>query len=362
MIEDAYKKEVEAVEDLKNPTFDESLIPGKTLTEILKNKDESAIFGSFLDKDDEGRALAERLSKNELQPADLQALEAKRVIHIKKMEEVATLESHMTPEYITDFAKSSPQFQNIVNLIGPAKSTEALKKQMRELLVSDSVRFDELSGKLTELIDYRNGGLSKLDDEILEHIRSNGVSEASFVEAMAMEDEKARKVFLADKVHESYGFFKGTADFFTLGKYSKKDAEKLAARKADMDKALAELNNRISGVGEMLENVVDKSDIMREAFSTEIIGEKMPPVEPKTTFMESRKQAPLEEKEIDDKWKNYRKEIKFDKLEPAKQKAEVKKFKNNLIKEEQEKRKKKGFWSRLFGSFFETTVKNKDLK
>lgn len=367
LIENSYKKQVEsanAKEEAKTKDPNDVEQPGRTLTDIIADKSESAIFGSFLKKEGpSGVELAERLAKNELRAEDLKALEVRRLEHIQKMHEVEGLEKQMTPEYVANFAKYSPKFQEIVNLIGPEKAASALQSQMRELLVSDQDRFNNLSNKMKELMTFRRGELSDTDKAIIEECKKNGVSEADFMKALAMEDEEERKEFLKGHVRNSYKWYKKGADFITFGKWSKEDAKNLAAKKDDMDAVLETLNNHISGVGGMLEDVVDGNDAVRGAFAAEIIGEKIPKPEPQKTFKEARSEKATEEKMIDDEWLKYKAAVKFDTLATQPEKdAEIAKFRQQMIDQEKEKNKKKGFWASLFASLFESTVKSKELK
>lgn len=361
MIE-GYKKQTEAAAEAKvakDSTIAER--PGSTLTDIIKHPTESAIFGSLLKKNGaDSDALIERLYKNELQQDDLSKLEEARRVHIQKMHEVENLEKQMTPEYITEFAKNSSKFQELVNLIGPKKSGEMLKNQMRDLLVNDSDKFDSLSGKLMELITYKEGTLSDLDKDILDECKKNGVSEANFMKALAMENEDEQREFLREHIRSSFGRFKRAFDF--VGGWSKDDAKKLAARKHDMDTAVKNLNSRIGDVGSMLENVVDANDAVRNAFASEILGEQVPPPTPQMTLREARKETSSEEELLDQEWEKEKKALKFETLTPKKKEAAKNAFRTKMIEDQKKKTEKKGFWASLLSSLFETTVRSKDLK
>src|SRR3989344_5300725 len=138
---------------------------GHTLAEVMQDKTKSDLFLKLLRKNDD--ALAMRLAQGKLQESDISLLEDKRKIFSEKITQAEKVEKLLTEENVVDFARNHPDFEKIINLLGPKKAVKAIQSQLKELSVSDEEdRFNKIVHALNEYDKYKNGEYKVVNDEV----------------------------------------------------------------------------------------------------------------------------------------------------------------------------------------------------
>jgi hypothetical protein len=360
---EGYKTKVSAVEAEAKATADAeagiSPAPAlKTLSEILKDSQESALLGRFMEVDN-NHELAGRMAMGDLTQTDLEKLEEYRVKNIEKLGQVKSLETTITPEYVKEFAANSPEFQKLVNLVGPEKAAVAIKNQLREVVASDPDRFDNMHSALERLSSYKSGEMKSLETKIREQCKDfkTELSDDDFAAVMAIEDPYDREVELRKKVRGSFGIFRKAGDYLSLGKWSRPAAQELAKNKAEMDMVIRGLNDHIGAMGGTLNAMVSENVDVRKAFAKELIDEKPAAKAPEEGFGSIKKETQA----LDQEWKTFRTASNFDTASPMDQTTIQDNFRRKVKAERVSKPPKKGVFARIWAAFFDKAVDTKEL-
>lgn len=360
---EGYKKKVSDVETAEKVKKD--LEAGivkkpapKTLNEILKDPNDSAFLGRVMEiKND--KELAARMATGTLEQSDLEKLEVYRLENIEKLEQVKSLETAITPEYVKDFAANSPEFQKLVNLVGPEKAAKSIQSQLREVAASDGSRFENMHDSLKKLSEYKGKEMKDLEKKIREQCKGfkTNLKEEDFAAVMAISDPMERADALQEKVRGSFGLFRKAADYVSLGKFSRPAAEELAKNKTQMDATIKGLNEHIGNMGGTLNAMISENADVRKAFAKELIDEKAPVKTPEVGFESVRKEV----KDIDTAWTEFRTANNFYEKTDVQQETLKKQFRTEAKESQVKKPAKKGIWARLWSSIFEKAIDNKEL-
>jgi hypothetical protein len=348
-----YKSKVEAaaVEEDAPKSADE-----RTLNEILKNKEDAALLGKFLARDNK-QDLAGRIASASITEADFSELEQYRAMNIQKIEEVQKLDEMLTPEYVQECGARSPEFAKLLKLLGPEKAAKAIKSQLREVVVSDGDRFDTMYASLDKLNQFKSGEMKELEDQIREECERLDLDEKEFADIMALPDTNERKKALRQHARTSYGFFKKAGDFVSFGHWSKADAEKLARNKPEMDEMVEALNNHIKGLGGAMSMLVTENGDVRKAFAREMVDEQAPAKVPEEGFAGIKE----DKRRIDAEWAEFKRTKNFDTLSETQQQIAIDDFKAKVKMEKRAQPAKKGIWSRLWSAVFDRAIDDKQL-
>lgn len=330
----------------------------KTLADILKSPSESAMLGKFMEVAND-HELAGRLATGDLNEEDLEKLEEYRENNVEKLAQVESLDASFTPEYMKEFGEQSPEFQKLLNLVGPEKAANALKSQLREVVATDPERFSAMHTSLLSLSEYKSGKMKDLEDKIRDQLKDykTNIKDEDFQTVMAINDPAERSVELRKKVRGSFGIFRKAADYVSFGKFSKPAAEELSKNKKLMDDAIQDLDGHIEDLGSSLNTMISKNGEVRKAFARELINEKTPKKTPEKGFEGIKNEA----KELDNAWVSYRSEQKYESATPADRSNIEDSFRAKMKTEHAAKPAKKGIFARLWASFFNTAVDKKEL-
>ncbi len=353
-------KEVSAAEQAKKDA-EAGIVPGpapKTLNEILKDQDESALLGRFMEVKND-HELAGRMATGTLKQEDLDKLEDYRKDNIEKIGQVKSLETTITPEYVKEFAAHSEEFQKLVNLVGPEKAANAIKSQLREVVASDPARFENMHASLEKLSSFKSKEMKNLETRIREQCKEfkTNLKDEDYAAAMAVADPAEREIALRKKVRGSFGFFRKAADYVSFGKFSKPAAEELAKNKAEMDNVIKGLDDHIGAMGGTLNAMISENADVRKAFARELIDEKIPKAAPEKGFESIKKET----KDLDTAWVSFRSSNNFDAQLPAQQDALREQFRKETKEAQKTKPAKKGIFARIWAVFFDKAVETKEL-
>ncbi|HVY36019.1 MAG TPA: hypothetical protein VG982_01965 [Candidatus Paceibacterota bacterium] len=341
MILEDYKKKIEDAEDATKPA------PQPTLKEVLANKDKSVLFGDLLKREGD-TDLAERVAKGELKEDDIAALEEKRGMFGKAMQEAEVVKSLTTPEAVKDFARNNPEFEKILNLVGPESASKIFQKKIEEISINDPDRFMDLSNRMKAMQSFKNGQFADLNNEVRDLCLKRGIGEKRYAAALAIEDPRERMKAIHKVVTENWSGWKKAADFFTLGSWSRKRARFMEMKKDDIDATLVQLRLHQNNVGAMLAGTVDGNEEMRKMFAAELTAGKIKG-EPKLSFKDMKQELESPEN-YTDLWTKHKKDKlkNWDTLSDDNKQKAVDKFIGEAIQKLLQKYKgKEGSWAQL---------------
>lgn len=330
-------------------------VAGHTLAEILQDKKRSHLFGQLLEKSGHDD-IAQRMAENNLNEGDIHILEEQRKHFSEKILQAKEIEKFLTKEQVISLARGNPDFEKIVNLVGPEKAIKVFKGKLEDLAITDPDRLEWILAGSQNIDSYKkNGEYKKLEEEVQKMCEKHKINSSEYMDALTIEDVGERNEALRKLVRGKYGFLKKHFDSIA-GSLSFLDVIELGNQKSKIDKSMAELNSRLSDVGSLLAMTYSQNEDMRSAFSHELTGAQNPKEE-KFGFSEAK---PKEE-DMKKRWKEFQTTGKFDasKLSPADLENRQDQFATQYSKEYKEKNKDKGFWASIFDAIFEEMLKHK---
>jgi|GEM_PF-2399236 len=354
---------------------DPAVKQGPSLVEVLRGNN-SRYLGEMLknSEDSEALELATRMAGGELDEGDISLLEKYRVDFNKRMEAIQQMENSITADNVALFAKGSPEFQKIINLLGPDKAANAIKVEIKNLAFGDQdaqdrfTKIREAVGKM-EAFKSDKTSFEELEGRMEETYEKYKLSDGEFEGAIQEEDPALRTQKMRELVKGKYGGLQKLGLFFFIGKgkLDRKAAE-LSGFKDDIDATIEErmtgLQEKIDSVGKVLAISMDQNQGMRHALSREIIGEQHPDREKNSGFKEIQKELPnikAANEGIDKAWIAFKTESGFDSLtDDAEKEAKKKEFLAGYKEQNKDKFKGEGFWSFIFASMFNALVDKKE--
>lgn len=337
-------------------TKEETVVPEEnTLIAILADEERSAHFGELLNHGpDEDIELAERLFTQKLNPGDMILLEKRRGEAVKRFESVENTEKFVTEENILSLGKLNPDFQNIINLVGPDKAIDVIKNELSGIAFTDNARYINIEKAINKLNKFNETKYKDLDDEVAQISKESGIKDSVYIKLLAIENKDEREKSIRKEIRNTYGIISLGMDWMTG--QSKITAAELATKRNDILKVRNELERNIKNIGKLLSISVDENELMRKSLAKELTGSSENSNEEKAFgFKNSRDSVPtVENTKVE--WEKYKKDIKWDNLTSSQDKDDKKRdFAESIAKKRS--KGKGGFWEILFSSMFEDSKK-----
>ena len=338
---------------------------GHTLADVLQDKNKSYLFGKLLERDGD-QELAARLAEGKLEENDIALLEEKRFVFSEKITQAEKIEKLLTKENIIDFARSHPEFEKIVNLLGPEKAIKAIQGQLREISVTDESRFNSVLSAMEFLDSYKNGEYKIVNDEVEKICKDNNIRPQEYLAVLAIEDpiEKEKKLKeLASRVPSE---LRKTMNWLSRGMVGKggtfnKDVlESLQSSENSIQNSIAQLDLFHKDIGAVLFYSVSGNDSMRNALASELTNEKVQE-EPKSGFKEAKKEA-FNEDEFEKEWKKEKEYVGYEGLNDDERERAKQTFVDNAQMHYLEKNTGKGFWHEILVTITEALINSKKDK
>ena len=346
----------------KEKSRDHAIPPkeGHTLAEILKDKKNSHLFGKLLDR--YGREdLALRLMKGELKENDISLLEEERLRFEEIMARSEKIKSLLTEEGIIEIAQKHPEFEKIINLIGPEKAKRVIQSQLDEIAFTDEYRFDRIADGVEEYDSYKNGKYKEVNNRVEQMCADGKFTPQEYLDTLAITDRRKKAEALKELANRKHGKFKKVINFCLRGKLSKNRLEEMETSEALMGSSIDELNSFQEDIGSELFFSVDTNEYMRDALSSELIGERAPE-EPKLGFGDIKREssATFNQGEFDVAWNDFKKKEAYEAAYDYEQDS----LKDKFIEEQKQKYKekntqRKGFWAGILATLFEGNINSK---
>lgn len=346
---------------------------GPSLVEVLRSKN-SRYLGEMLknSEDPEAAPLAERMALGELDEGDISTLENFRIDFNKRMEAVGRLEKSITPDALPGFAKNSPEFQKIINLLGPDKAANAIKSQLKEFAFGDEDsqdRFSKIADAIGKLEAFKSNTdtFDELEEQMEDTYTKYDLSDKEFENTVKIEDDGERTQKMRELVKSKYGSLRKFGLMIGIGRSGlKKKAIELSNFHGEIDDTIEDriegLKTKIEDVGKVLAISMDENEGMRHALSREIIGEEHPDHVKTSGFKEIQKELPnikSANAAIDTAWVAFRGDD-FDSLGDPEKEAKRKEFVTDYKEKNKDKFKGEGFWSTVFGNMFSVLLSKKE--
>ncbi len=350
---DQFKKNKEEKKDKEKEKKNQGPLPpeGHTLKEVLADKEHSDLFGEFLAQNGL-KDLAERIRDKTLTESDIDLLEEQRKIFSGKMTQTEKLKESITEENIVGFARANPDFQKIVNLVGPGRAVKVIQSQLKELSITDEARFKNIVKKIEAHDKHKNGKYKEINDQVEKLLADNKISSKEYLDVFAIEDFNERRK-AQEKLARKYGrkWFHGlNKDLFAMLMDSGDSTEEQVKLLSAKEKA----------IGSALFATISENESVRKSLFAELVGEKAP-VESKIGFNEAKK-GTLDEKKFDENWEHEKQQSDYDSQPPDVQENIRNVFVDEQKQKYREANKGKGFWASIFEAMFERMINDKKAK
>ena len=343
---DQFKKNKQ---EKKNPTVQPP--EGHTLAEVLQDQKHSELFGKLL-AENGNEVLAKKMAEGKLEQADIAILEEQRKIFSEKITQAEKIEESITEESIIGFARTNPDFQKIVNLVGPEKAAKVIQSQLKELSITDEARFKTIVKKIEAHDKLKNGKYKEINDQVEKLLSSKNITSKEYLDVLAIEDV-AKKEKALQQLAKKYGgrwFKKLNQDLLTDLKNSE----------ISIEEQVRLLGNKEKTIGTALFATISENEAVRKSMFSELVNEKTPEA-PKGGLLEAKKGA-FNEADFDVAWEEYKNKKRFSKKSPADQKIIKDAFVSDQQEEYREKNEGHGFWASIFLALTEKLIKSKAKK
>lgn len=333
---------------------------GHTLAEVLKDKTKSHLFGKLLDR--YGREdLARRLLEGKLKEGDIELLEEERLRFSDIMARSEKIKNLMTEENVIEFAHKHPEFEKIVNLLGPEKAKKVVQSQLDEIAFTDEYRFDRIADGVEAYDSYKNGEYKALNDKVEKMCADGKFTPQEYLDALAITDRRKKAEALKELANRTHGKFKKVINFLMRGRLSKGKLEELEVSEVLIGNSVDELDSYQRDIGYELSFSVDTNEYMRDALSRELTDDRTPE-EPKLGFGEIKREAStsFDQGEFDAAWSDFKKREAYG----AAYDYEQDPLKDKFIEEQKQRYKeknaqRKGFWASILEALFEGNINSK---
>ena len=170
------------------------------MAQVLQDKNKSHLFGKLLERDG-NQDLAKRITEGKLEESDIAVLEEQRKLFSEKITQSEKIEKMLTKENVIEFARNHPDFEKIVNLVGPEKAVKAIQSQLKDISITDEGRFNIIASAMEARDSYKNGDYKKLNDQVEKMCKDNKIRPQEYLDALAIQDpaekEEALNILVA---------------------------------------------------------------------------------------------------------------------------------------------------------------------
>ena len=385
---ESYKKEqdrLEKEEAKKAGTPEEVKDEGQTLKEIMADDEQNALLGDMVKHggNPADKELFARLVSGDMKDADINALSKFRDKFTEKIRQAESIEKELTPDLARYIAENNPDIKKMIGLVSAEGIVGAVQESIKKVAMTDPEKFNKISKSVENIKSFREGDLKKLDDEVKEKCKNEGVDADKFEKVLAIEDGTDRSKAMRDLVRSEWGtgvwasIRRGLDTYDTTvakllrslgpkspGPFSNSEikAERLATMKNQVDTALAELDARKKKLGSVLAASIKGNKDLLESMSREIIG--APEKKKESVGMNEVKKEMPDKAKLPEKFKKYRKNIaNWDSLDETAKNG----WRDKFLKQETDEAKKNldakgGFWAAIFGALFDTMFAGFDKK
>ncbi len=322
---------------------------GHTLAEIMQDKDSFHLFGELLKKGGYGD-LATRIIEGKPNEGDIAVLEKQRKIFSEKITKSEKVEEWLTEESIINIARKHPRFAEMINLAGSENAIEAIRSQLKEISITDEVRFNKIVKAIGESEKHKNGEYKTVNDTVEKLLKDNKISSQEYLDVLAIEDSTERNTAL-EKLADKYGsWWKG----------NKKDLfDALRDNAISSESQIDQLNKLEKNIGSALSFTLRGNDSMRNALFSGVGLKEKSSQESKSGFSEVKKET-LDEGKFNKDWEDLKTKESFSTKSPSEQDALKKKFINEQQKLYKDKNEGKGFWHSILAAITEALINSKE--
>ena len=331
---------------------EEAEVAGPSLKEILANKEDSILFGLYLqDKGEE--ILGSKLGVGDLERWDYEALAIHRNGFLEVMERSKNISETLTSPMIEKLALLSPELKVIRDVSGTDSIQNALARHVRRLAITDGPQFKSLDRAISDM-KAREKAMDEAENEMKKTFREYGISEDEYL--ALLEGGDASEV--ARDMEDDEGWWGKLRPMKKVRKAQKTQAqiERLAGMNADtIRRYLRDHEGDMKELGRVFSATMAHPELYK-VLVDDLRAEKPEKPEPDMSFGELKTAAKIDEKELESAWEVFHKSHQIEYMENEITESEAI---GNFTREYQEKMpvNKRGLWGTIWGQLFSMNVR-----
>lgn len=317
---------------------------GPTLMEILKNHEQSRLFGAYLEEQGEDD-LAKKLAAGDLDEANLNQLSGRRKEFLGVLDVTKNLSEKLNIKNIEEVVSSSPELKKIADLVGNDGIHDALTRRLSEMAIRDSERIRKIGDRLAQ-IETTKKEIAEENKKIAEICKKYGISEDQYLAAISGGDSHA----LDDIVKSKMGrWSKFKLRMGNTGARKKLHTEAESIKKStEIEAFINRLDADLKDLGASLQSTLIDNEAAHSVLVGQLRQEKPEQSSPDMSFseMNNARKGDVLKKDFEEFKKNNRAHYTpkggvFD--ETAAMQDFARGYSRNVAK------KKSGFWAKMFG-------------
>jgi hypothetical protein len=337
---DEKQKEAQAAE---NPTAERE-VKGATLREIMANKGQNDLFGTYLREEGE-EELALKLAKvkldqGSLDPEDFEKLNGRRLGFLEIMEWSKNMAEVLDLDSLNRLIEASPELKMLRDLTDPERIRDAILRQLPEIAILDRERFKHMSEQAVEFSKTKNA-IAEENKNIAKLCKEYGIDEKKYVEILSSGDRSQLTELVSGKIGTWKSLFMSTQKI--IDKIDELDKTEV------INQHLMKFNSDIKGIAGSLGATLMENETLRKSLSRGIIGEEASRFESGMPLGEVKR--PKEE-DVDTAFEEFMRGVP----QGVDREEAVESFSRGYA--EKAMKGKKGFWAKITGEFFGSMVQD----
>jgi hypothetical protein len=334
-----------------------------TVVEILKDKEESSLFGSYVGAHVEnGAELAKKLASGEtLSSEELLALSDARNGFFERMEAASNLKEMLGGQELQTIIGSNEYLQRLAEGVGVEALRDAVERQLSLMAVSGDSSFERLTTSLNKLEATRSR-MKEVDGKIGEFISRYGISEDSMSKILANLPENPSAEQVAAAVRGEIGFFRRlrskNSQESVVAQIKEMEKQGVVISPTELESLTKRLDDNFGSTGRLLNSVIKGNEEIRGHLTRALRSEEEPEEERNDTpFQEVvgfSSSADKTKKEIE---KSYEEFVEANDEKPEEERIPADQVESKFLEEYMGKNKKSGFWGEIFNIFLDSLIK-----
>ncbi|MDE2097245.1 MAG: hypothetical protein KGL39_08390 [Patescibacteria group bacterium] len=334
-----------------------------TVVEILKNKEESPLFGSYVGAHVEnGTELAKKLASGEtLSSEELLALSDARNGFFERMEAASNLKEMLGGQELQTIIDSNEYLQRLAEGVGVEALRDAVERQLSLMAVSGDSSFERLTASLNKLEATRSR-MKEVDGKIREFISRYGISEDSMSKILANLPENPSAEQVAAAVRGEIGFFRRlrskNSQESVVAQIKEMEKQGVVISSAELESLTKRLDDNFGSTGRLLNSVIKGNEEIRGHLTRALRSEEEPEEERNDTpfqeVVDLSSNADKTKKEIE---RSYEEFVEANDGKSEEERIPADQVESKFLEEYMGKNKKSGFWGEIFNIFLDSLIK-----
>ena len=334
-----------------------------TVVEILKNKEESSLFGSYVGAHvGNGVELARKLASGEtLSSEELLVLSDARNGFFERIEAASHFKEMLGGQELQVIVNSNEYLQRLAEGVGVEALRDAVERQLSLMAVSGDSSFERLAASLNKLEATRSR-MKEIDGKIGEFTSRYGISEDSMSKILANLPENPSAEQIAAAVRGEIGFFRRLRSKNSresiVAQIKEIEKQGVVISPAELESLTKRLDDNFRSTGQLLNSAIKGNKEIRGHLTKALRSEEEPETERNDTpfqeVVDFSSNTDKTKKEIE---KSYKEFVEANDEKPEEERIPADQVESKFLEEYMGKKQKIGFWGEIFNILLDSLIK-----